>query len=128
MNSRIKWKSSYRKIQLISAPNAYSLGKIKDSPVYSLASRPKEPKKYVTPAPGAYEVADTNHYKSKAPAFSLSTRYTVPSDHSMKPGPGTYTPEKVSALNRPHFDFQYHRDSCQHIPQARESVLEIRTR
>ena len=65
--------------------------------MYSLASRPKEPKRYVTPAPGAYEVADTNHYKSKAPAFSLSTRYTVPSDTSMKPGPGTYTPEKVGS-------------------------------
>ena len=39
-----------------SAPNAYTLSKLKDSPTYSLASRPKDPKKYVTPAPGAYEV------------------------------------------------------------------------
>ena len=80
---------------MVSAPNAYSLGKIKDTPVYSLASRPKEPKKYVTPAPGAYEVSEINQYKSKAPAFSLSTRYNVPSDTSLKPGPGAYTPEKV---------------------------------
>ena len=36
----------------ITAPNAYTLSKNKDSPTYSLASRPKEPKKYVTPAPG----------------------------------------------------------------------------
>jgi len=52
----------------------------------------------VTPAPGAYEVSDTNGYKAKAPAFSLSTRYVIPSDHSMKPGPGAYTPEKVMCI------------------------------
>jgi len=81
---------------LFTAPNAYTLAKITDTPVYSLASRLKDPKRYVTPAPGAYEIADTNQYKAKAPAFSLSTRYTVPSDTSAKPGPGAYTPEKVN--------------------------------
>ena len=70
-------------------------GKIKDTPSYSLGSRPKDAKIYVTPAPGAYESCDTNQYKSKAPGFSLSTRYVVPSDVAMKPGPGAYTPEKV---------------------------------
>ena len=69
--------------------------KIKDTPSYSLGSRPKDAKIYVTPAPGAYESCDTNQYKSKAPGFSLSTRYVVPSDVAMKPGPGAYTPEKV---------------------------------
>lgn len=77
------------------APNAYSVPKIKDQPSYSLASRPKDPKAYVTPAPGAYETPDSNIIKQKQPAFSLSTRYNVPSDHTMKPGPGAYTPEKV---------------------------------
>ena len=80
------------------APNAYSLQKVKDTPSYSLGSRPKEGKKYVTPAPGAYESCDTNQYKQKNPAFSLSTRYPVPSDITMKPGPGAYTPEKVLTL------------------------------
>ncbi len=79
----------------IPAPNAYTVGKSKDSPAYSLASRPKDAKAYVTPAPGAYESSEVNHYKSKAPAFSLSTRYNVPSDTSLKPGPGAYMPEKV---------------------------------
>ena len=69
--------------------------KIKDTPSYSLGSRPKDAKIYVTPAPGAYESCDTNQYKPKAPGFSLSTRYVVPSDVAMKPGPGAYTPEKV---------------------------------
>ena len=69
--------------------------KIKDTPSYSLGSRPKDAKIYVTPAPGAYESCDTNQYKGKSPAFSLSTRYVIPSDVAMKPGPGAYTPEKV---------------------------------
>ena len=73
--------------------------KIKDTPSYSLGSRPKDAKIYVTPAPGAYESCDTNQYKSKSPAFSLSTRYVVPSDVAMKPGPGAYTPEKVHIFN-----------------------------
>ena len=67
----------------------------KDNPSYSLASRPKEAKRYITPAPGAYESADTNNYKKKAPTYSLSMRFNVPSDVAMKPGPGAYLPEKV---------------------------------
>ena len=59
--------------------------------------RAADAKPYVTPSPGAYEAADTNRYKNKSPSFSLSTRYTVPSDHTMKPGPGAYSPEKVSS-------------------------------
>ena len=67
----------------------------KDNPSYSLASRPKDAKKYITPAPGAYESADTNNYKKKAPTYSLSMRFNVPSDVALKPGPGAYLPEKV---------------------------------
>ena len=66
--------------------------------------RAADAKQYVTPSPGAYEAADTNRYKNKSPSFSLSTRYTVPSDHTMKPGPGAYSPEKVHKSNQsPHF-------------------------
>ena len=64
----------------IPAPNAYTINKTKDTPSYSLASRPKDAKKYVTPAPGAYESANTNEYKAKAPSYSLSTRYGIPTD------------------------------------------------
>jgi len=88
------------------APNAYSLAKVKDTPSYSLGSRPKEAKKYVTPAPGAYESCDTNQYKDKSPAFSLSLRYPVPSDTTLKPGPGAYTPEKTNTkTNQPLYSF-----------------------
>ena len=41
--------------------------KVKDTPSYSLGSRPKDAKKYVTPAPGAYESCDTR--------YRISTRY-----------------------------------------------------
>ena len=67
----------------------------KETPSYSLSSRPKDPKAFQTPAPGSYETSDTNQYKTKSPAYSLSTRYNVPTDHTMKPGPGAYQPEKV---------------------------------
>ena len=72
--------------------------KVKDTPSYSLGSRPKEAKKYITPAPGAYESCDTRKYKSQPPSYSLSIRYPVPSDITLKPGPGAYTPEKVHLL------------------------------
>ena len=72
--------------------------KVKDTPSYSLGSRPKEAKKYITPAPGAYESCDTRKYKSQPPSYSLSIRYPVPSDITLKPGPGAYTREKVHLL------------------------------
>jgi hypothetical protein len=75
--------------------------KIKDTPSYSLGSRPADAKIYVTPAPGAYESCDTNQYKGKSPAFSLRTRYVIPSDVAMKPGPGAYTPEKTDTKTAP---------------------------
>ena len=40
--------------------------------------------------------SDTNGYKAKAPSYSLSTRFNIPTDIAMKPGPGAYLPEKVS--------------------------------
>ena len=40
----------------MSAPNAYAVAAPKDSPAYSLAARSKEQKRYITPAPGNYEV------------------------------------------------------------------------
>ena len=42
--------------------------------------------------------SDTNGYKAKSPSYSLATRYNVPSDVAMKPGPGAYMPEKVTLL------------------------------
>ena len=39
-----------------SAPNAYSIGATKNAPSYSLSARTPELKKFLTPAPGNYEV------------------------------------------------------------------------
>ena len=74
----------------------YICVKITRTPRKTFIFRAAAAKPYVTPSPGAYEAADTNRYKNKSPSFSLSTRYTVPSDHTMKPGPGAYSPEKVT--------------------------------
>ena len=38
------------------APNAYNVGVHKDAPSYSLSARIPELKKFLTPAPGNYEV------------------------------------------------------------------------
>ena len=81
--------------------------KVKDTPSYSLGSRPKDAKKYVTPAPGAYESCDTRKYKSQPPSYSLSIRYPVPSDTTLKPGPGAYTPEKVERVLMSCFDSKF---------------------
>ena len=44
----------------ILAPNAYTIGPVKESPAYSLASRAKELRQFATPAPGSYEVGLSN--------------------------------------------------------------------
>ena len=45
------------------APNAYALGPVKGAPSYSLAVRAQELKKFVTPAPGNYEVHTSLNYQ-----------------------------------------------------------------
>ena len=48
------------------------------------------------PGPGAYNSANPDMIKPRPPSYSVSSRHNLPSDHSTKPGPGTYSPEKVS--------------------------------
>ena len=45
------------------APNAYAVGPVKGAPSYSLAARAQEMKKFVTPAPGNYEVQIPLNYQ-----------------------------------------------------------------
>lgn len=76
-------------------------GNKKAAPAFSISGRQKEfvDDRVHTPGPGAYNNANPDSFKPKSPSYSVSSRYTLPSDHSTKPGPGAYSPEKVN--NRP---------------------------
>lgn len=54
-----------------------------------------------TPGPGTYAMPDPNHYKCRKPIYSMNGRNFIPGDSTKKPGPGTYSPEKV------HHKFKY---------------------
>lgn len=50
------------------------------------------------PGPGSYNNVHPDVYNNKHhyPAYSISVRYNLPSDDTKKPGPGVYSPEKVT--------------------------------
>lgn len=77
-------------------------GNKKAAPAFSISGRQKEfvDDRVHTPGPGAYNNANPDSVKPKSPSYSVSSRYTLPSDHSTKPGPGAYSPEKVTQSPR----------------------------
>jgi len=48
-----------------------------------------------TPGPGTYTVVHPNVYKQKSPFYSITGRNPLPTDSTLKPGPGAHSPEKV---------------------------------
>lgn len=52
----------------------------------------------LVPGPGAYEAIKPDAVRAKSPAYSMSARLPLSSDHSQIPGPGAHCPEKVSSL------------------------------
>jgi len=72
-----------------------NIGKTGGSLSSSLHYRHHEPKPFVTPAPNSYKMPTSNVVKRNAPSYSLSDRTQLYSDHTQKPGPGKYSPEKV---------------------------------
>lgn len=88
------------------APNVYNIptvmgaakeGHFRAAPSFSISGRTKEfpDGRLLNPGPGAYNDVSADSIKPKSPAFTVSARYTMPGDHSPKPGPGAYSPEKV---------------------------------
>ncbi|XP_076589744.1 ciliary microtubule associated protein 1B [Chaetodon auriga] len=49
-----------------------------------------------TPGPAAYKVVDPCIYKQNPPQYSMTGRNFTPSESTKKPGPGEYSPEKVT--------------------------------
>lgn len=49
--------------------------------------------------PGSYDAKlDFSSVLTRSPVFSMASRFNIPSDSNMKPGPGAHRPEKVSYL------------------------------
>ncbi|CAG2055957.1 unnamed protein product [Timema podura] len=92
------------------APNVYNIpgvlgqtreGNKKQAPSFTISGRQKEhlDDRVLTPGPGTYDSAKSEFTKSRSPAYSISSRYQLPSDSTQKPGPGAHYPEK-SGLSR----------------------------
>ena len=89
------------------APNNYSLpsilgGKssaVNSAPNYSMTGRSKigscDEDLSKAPGPGTYSVVEPSIYKKKDPLYSMTGRNQLPSDSTLKPGPGAHSPEKV---------------------------------
>ena len=78
------------------------------APAYSISGRGKEQVDFrvANPGPGKYDSGNLNAVRTKAPSYSLSTRTTLPSDDTKKPGPGQYQPEHVSQSRRQSMQFK----------------------
>jgi len=101
------------------APNSYSLPGLlcktvessrTQAPVYSLRGRSKiggfSEDLTKTPGPGTYVTTDPSTYKTKRPLYSITGRNMLPSDGTVKPGPGAHSPEKVKVgTSAPSFTF-----------------------
>ncbi|XP_046395446.1 outer dense fiber protein 3 isoform X2 [Ischnura elegans] len=99
------------------APNVYNIppamgstkeGNKKAAPSFTISGRQKEftDDRVLTPGPGTYNNSSPDQYKARrSPAYSISARYQLPSDHSQKPGPGVYSPEKVHIDDAPAHTF-----------------------
>uniref|UniRef100_A0A0K8TF20 Outer dense fiber protein 3 n=1 Tax=Lygus hesperus TaxID=30085 RepID=A0A0K8TF20_LYGHE len=99
-------KTQVEKVSNTPAPNTYKipgvLGATKEgnkasAPAFSLAGRSKEPTddRVNVPGPGTYNGAATEAILPKSPAYSVSSRLNQPTSNLIKPGPGSYSPEKV---------------------------------
>ncbi len=53
-----------------------------------------------TPGPGNYNVVIPGKYKQEPPHYSMLGRNVMPGDTTVKPGPGSHSPEKV-IINKP---------------------------
>lgn len=93
------------------APNVYKIptilgtskeGTIRSAPAFTITGRQKNrvnPNVFI-PGPGAYD-ANLEPLQRKSPIYSMSTRYGLPNDNHLKPGPGAHCPEKVILLKWP---------------------------
>lgn len=53
---------------------------------------------------GTYD-ARYDFVKNKSPVFSMASRFNMPNDSLMKPGPGAHRPERLNLGLTPSFSF-----------------------
>jgi hypothetical protein len=101
-------KHRYRGSDNTPAPNYYSLpgmlGKTiqsskRQAPSYTVTGRSKigsfHEDLQKTPGPGNYNIVNPGKYKNEQPHYSMLGRNNMPGDSTVKPGPGTHSPERV---------------------------------
>ncbi|GCC37903.1 hypothetical protein chiPu_0016412 [Chiloscyllium punctatum] len=101
-------RTEYRKLDVVPAPNRYTLPSLlgpkvptkPSSASFSVTGRTKRNDLSKTPGPGRYNRTDPNIYKRKLPSYSMLGRYDLPTYYTQKPGPGAHSPEKVT-VNKP---------------------------
>jgi len=95
------------------APNVYriptvlgSSNYVRSAPSFSVTGKIKSklPENRNFPSPGSYD-ARYDFVKPKPPIFSMGSRYNVPTDVALKPGPGAYRPEKLNLGHIPCYSF-----------------------
>ncbi|XP_049792135.1 outer dense fiber protein 3 isoform X2 [Schistocerca nitens] len=109
-------KTQVEKPSTTPAPNVYNIptvlgatkeGNKKQAPAFTISGRQKEltDDRILVPGPGTYNDARAENYKARSPAYSISSRYQLPSDSTQKPGPGAHSPEKVKLDALPNYSF-----------------------
>ena len=105
-------RNRYRIHDTNPAPNVYILPSMlgskipnkESTPSYSLSGRTRMAHDLAdysrSPGCAHYSTVSTDLYKTRAPAYFMGRRVFMPEDNTQKPGPGTYSPEKVTA-NKP---------------------------
>ena len=100
-------RTRLRKLDSNPAPNTYSVPSAlgsrvpnrRSSPSYTLRGRTKSQgfseDLAKTPGPAGYNTVNPQRFKRSAPQYSLGARSFLPGDNTQKPGPGTYSPERV---------------------------------
>lgn len=97
------------------APNEYKIpsvfgsskeGPIRSAPAFTITGRHKtsiSPTAGV-PGPGAYDAEYTITMK-RSPMYSIGSRHKIPTDDTLKPGPGAHYPEIVNLGHGPAYSF-----------------------
>lgn len=105
-------RTRFRKRDAVPSPNSYSLPILMgphipnraSSACYTLSARLRLGgfgTDYAnTPGPGKYGRITPEVYQKKSPAYSILGRSFMPGDSTKKPGPGSHSPEKVTATQR----------------------------
>ena len=72
------------------------------APAFTMTSRHKKLRddRLSVPGPGTYDnsMPDSYNNKIRFPSYSISSRFKLPTDEDLKPGPGAHSPEKVGLI------------------------------